>query len=387
MSEFVFYNYGGSANHGCEALIRTLSQIFGEYSCTLLSEAVDQDQYYGLDQVLSIQSAKTSFSNLSLAFIKAFFALKIKKNYFPMDVLPYLNPIKKIPKDCIGVSIGGDVYCYEDYKKYILIHDEIRKHTKKTMLIGCSIEPNLLSDVQMLEDLRHFDLITARESITYEALLSAGISNVELIPDSAFTLKANLSTGLNSFFNGNTVGINVSPLIEKKSQRKGIVFDNYLALISDILANTNFNIALIPHVSWEENDDTTVLKKLLTKVGNNERINLIPDCNCMELKGYISQCRLFVGARTHATIAAYSSCIPTLVVGYSVKARGIAKDLFGTDLNYVIPVETLSKQNDLINAFHWLVSHESSIRKKLTDVMPHYIQKVDNLKIIVEKHL
>ena len=255
------------------------------------------------------------------------------------------------------------------------------------MLIGCSIEPNLLSDVQMLEDLRHFDLITARESITYEALLSAGISNVELIPDSAFTLKANLSTGLNSFFNGNTVGINVSPLIEKKSQRKGIVFDNYLALISDILANTNFNIALIPHVSWEENDDTTVLKKLLTKVGNNERINLIPDCNCMELKGYISQCRLFVGARTHATIAAYSSCIPTLVVGYSVKARGIAKDLFGTDLNYVIPVETLSKQNDLINAFHWLVSHESSIRKKLTDVMPHYIQKVDNLKIIVEKHL
>lgn len=63
---------------------------------------------------------------------------------------------------------------------------------------------------------------------------------------------------------------------------------------------------------------------------------------------------MFIGARTHATIAAYSSCVPTLVVGYSIKARGIAKDLFGTDEGYVLPVQALAKKEDLVNAFDWL---------------------------------
>ena len=59
------------------------------------------------------------------------------------------------------------------------------------------------------------------------------------------------------------------------------------------------------------------------------RVVFFEDHNCMELKGIISKCRFFVGARTHSTIAAYSMGIPTLVVGYSVKARGIARDLLG----------------------------------------------------------
>ena len=67
----------------------------------------------------------------------------------------------------------------------------------------------------------------------------------------------------------------------------------------------------------------------------------------MELKGYIARCRFFVGARTHATIAAYSSCVPTLVLGYSVKSRGIARDLFGNEENYVLPVQSLQEPDEL----------------------------------------
>ena len=37
----------------------------------------------------------------------------------------------------------------------------------------------------------------------------------------------------------------------------------------------------------------------------------------------------FTGARTHATIAALSSCIPTLSFAYSIKAKGINRDIFG----------------------------------------------------------
>ena len=38
---------------------------------------------------------------------------------------------------------------------------------------------------------------------------------------------------------------------------------------------------------------------------------------------------LFAGARTHSTIAALSTGVPTLSFAYSIKARGINRDIFG----------------------------------------------------------
>jgi polysaccharide pyruvyl transferase WcaK-like protein len=58
-----------------------------------------------------------------------------------------------------------------------------------------------------------------------------------------------------------------------------------------------------------------------------------------------------VGARTHSTIAAYSSGVKTLVIGYSVKSRGIAKDLFGDYEGYVLPVQELSSPDALVEAY------------------------------------
>ena len=95
----------------------------------------------------------------------------------------------------------------------------------------------------------------------------------------------------------------------------------------------------------------------------------------MELKGYIARCRFMIAARTHASIAAYSTCVPTLVVGYSVKAKGIAKDIFGSYENYVLPVQSLSKEDELVNAFNWLYQHEDSIRTHLETMMPEYCER------------
>ena len=83
---------------------------------------------------------------------------------------------------------------------------------------------------------------------------------------------------------------------------------------------------------------------------------------------------MFIGARTHATIAAYSSCVPTLVLGYSVKSRGIAKDLFGTEEHYVLPVQNLENADDLAKAFCWMYNNENQVRTYLQEIMPGYIQ-------------
>jgi polysaccharide pyruvyl transferase WcaK-like protein len=100
----------------------------------------------------------------------------------------------------------------------------------------------------------------------------------------------------------------------------------------------------------------------------------------MELKYLISRCRFFLGARTHATIAAYSSCVPTLVVGYSVKARGIARDLFGTEDGYVLPVQDLCRAEELTEAFMKLMAHENVIRNHLVAFLPGYIDKARSAK-------
>ena len=71
-----------------------------------------------------------------------------------------------------------------------------------------------------------------------------------------------------------------------------------------------------------------------------------------------------IAARTHASIAAYSSCIPTLVIGYSVKSRGIAEDLFGNYKDYVLPTEELTSDS-LIKYFNYIESNKNKIKEIL----------------------
>ena len=110
---------------------------------------------------------------------------------------------------------------------------------------------------------------------------------------------------------------------------------------------------------------------------------MIEDHNAEELKGFIARCRFMVVARTHASIAAYSTQVPTLVVGYSVKARGIAKDIFGTEENYVLPVQSLTHENELVKGFQWMMDHEADIKTYYAEMMPNYIEKVYQIRTIL----
>ena len=191
-------------------------------------------------------------------------------------------------------------------------------------------------------------------------------------PDPAFYLERIDKVLPINFIEKNTVGINISPLITKLEHEKGLVVENVKNLIYYILENTEMNVALIPHVVWQHNDDRVPLREIWECFKNSERITMIEDTNAMELKGYIARCRFMIAARTHASIAAYSQQVPTLVLGYSVKAKGIAKDLFGDDNGYVLPVQNLKKDDDLLQSFNWLVENEEKILEWYEKRMPEY---------------
>lgn len=381
---YILYNHIGSGNHGCEALVRTISSFLGEDKTCLLSEFVEEEQKYGIDQIIKVYPAKSKIIK-NFLYLKAYYQLKLKKNYFYMDILPYLKAIDQLKEDDILVSIGGDIFCYDNYPKYVLLHQYALKRIKNTILLGCSIEPENLRDESFVEDLKSYKIITTREHITYNALIDKGLKNVIYCPDSAFTLKKQDISMNPIFIPKKTVGLNISPLVLKKSDNSQLILENYSRLMKYIIDNTDMNIALIPHVVWNNNDDRVPLTQLYELYKDTNRVCLIDDCNCMQLKYIISQCSYFVGARTHATIAAYSSGVPTLVLGYSVKSKGIAEDLFGTSDGYVLSYKDISNEDDLLNAFAYIENNCEEIidnlknkQYKIVEIVNSSYKKIQN---------
>lgn len=390
MKKIFLYNHGGSGNHGCEALVRTAALVIKEtaeeigqsISLELQSEVPEEDEQYGIGKSIGIDQltpALCPVRKADLQYLHAYWDLKVRHDYISMDVLPYLETIKNTQEGALGISIGGDNYCYSYYPKFIRMHQKIAKKCP-TVLLGCSLEPELFNDRSMLEDLRSYRLISARESVTFAMLQNAGMTNIIYAPDSAFLLEPEYMPLPTGFQEGNTIGINLSPLVVRREATAGTVMDNYRELIRFILEQTDCSIALIPHVVQNGNDDRTVLQKFYREFENTGRIIMIPDCDCRKLKGYIARCRFLIASRTHASIAAYSSGVPTLVMGYSVKASGLARDLFGSEESYVIPVSELNNTEQLKKSFIQLFDKEAEIRNSLKTRLPQYLAAFKNLE-------
>ena len=376
------YGHGGSGNHGCEAIVRSTVGILGG-EITLLSNHPEQDRHYGVDQICRVmEDTDTPLRRGSLDWFLASLETKLTGKYDRYFRCIKEKLMSQANRGDVFLSIGGDNYCYPGTEHLAAINRNLRKKGVKTVLWGCSVEPKLLENPIVAGDLAGFDLITVRETISYEALKTVN-PNTILVADPAFTLERKdlpLPTG---WVEGKMVGINASPLILDSGDGK-LVMEAYRKLVQRILDTTDFHVALVPHVAWENNDDRKVLTPLYEEFRHTGRVILLDDHNCTELKGYIARCRLFIGARTHSTIAAYSNCVPTLVLGYSVKSRGIARDLFGSEEHYVIPVQGMTDPGALAQGFDWLLEHESNIRSHLENVMPGYKEKaysaIDALK-------
>ena len=375
----ILYMHAGSGNHGCEAIANTTVKMIAEQRertgaeedlpLIIVTNSCAEDRKYslgvlekkGLCTIVEERHIDRKFVDHVIYYLwrlitrdkQSFLRYRYKDAF-----TEFTRVAGKIKKGKgvkpLAISIGGDNYCYESLvPDLILAHKVFIKKGFETILWGCSIEPSSLKDKKLVKDLMAYDTIYARESITYDALVKAGYDESRLIleKDPAFRLDTAKVPGINGFLPGNTVGINLSPMVQALEKTPGITMKNYNNFIEFILRNTHQNVALIPHVVWKNNDDRKILKELYEIHKYTGRVVLLNDMPAEKLKGYISKCSFFVGARTHSTIAAYSSNIPTLVIGYSVKSKGIAKDLFGTYKGYVLPVQKLASENSLVDAY------------------------------------
>lgn len=365
----MMFAHDGSLNRGCEAIVRS--------STSLIKEKMSGAQVYlasgkpETDRIISkldgiYDGSTRGIKRYSYEWLLSSIKVKLFKDESYALGKIHNNIVKHIPDMDICLSIGGDNYCYGEQPGWYEINKRVKAQGKKLVLWGCSIGQEDMSD-RKLNDLKLFDLILARETLTYHMLRGKGLRNVELCADAAFTMEKEELELPSGWQAGNTVGLNFSPLVWKKNTKSQSAVRD---LITHIMKATDMTIALTPHVIEDGNNDYEVLQKYYEEFQHSGRVILLPnDLNAIQYKGYISRMRFFIGARTHATIAAYSNFVPTMVLGYSVKSKGIARDIFGEE-KLVLSIEEISNSLKLISKFDEMVREEEQIRKKLQVSIP-----------------
>jgi polysaccharide pyruvyl transferase WcaK-like protein len=377
MKSFLLYGHGGSYNHGAEAIVRsTIQMIRNKYPAAhvvLSSHFPEQDKKFGLDAdaIYGPDAAAWECEKKTTGFIKRRELARVM----------YAQALSQINRDIVCLSVGGDVFCYNNWHRLAVFQEKAEETGAKTILWGCSIEPSIITP-EMLDVLRTYTMIVARESITYNVLIEHGLGDkVLLAPDPAFFLQPvplSLPDGVDL---KPIIGINISPLIIRREVIPGILLDNIRLLIRHIITQIGYNIMLIPHVVMPSDNDFEILSEIWEGLPDDEKSKtfLFNGCHsAAELKYAVSRCESIVCARTHVSIAAYSLNIPALVLGYSVKAEGIALDL-GTE-EYVSDISKITENSVLTDAFINLHNDRERIRNHLKRCLPEYTAGIDKMR-------
>lgn len=387
MHKYVLFGHGGSGNHGCEAIVRSTYQILNDDKSKfyLYSKNPQDDKQFGLNKFTKIVEEKKYKSISSRSLNGLLFKFRyLLNNSLSFDDEEFKSNFRLFTrKNTVGISIGGDNYSYSASTLYL--NDAVKAlkmASNPAVLWGCSIDKEFLTP-QRINDIKNYTLITARESLTIENLYDCGIKdNVIACSDPAFTLDCQETDFKKYIFDSeNVIGLNASDLMSFYEPYKDATVKNFIGLVKHLLKKTDSYIALIPHVKG----DISVLELIEKEIANDRVFIVSGEFNCMKLKYLISKCKAFVGCRTHATIAAYSTCVPTFVVGYSVKSKGIAKDIFGDYNGLVVDGQKFQSDEDLTKAYIEFSEREKEIKDRLTECMPEYIARAYNGKEAVEK--
>ncbi|MBT9494512.1 MAG: polysaccharide pyruvyl transferase family protein [Paucibacter sp.] len=386
-------NFG---NRGCEALVRStvtvLTEQFGPIKVLVpsLDPVRDAAQWPGCNE-------------LGVEFVQAYGMPRIfskvagacqKFNWIHRLIKPTPNLDAGLKRDIersdILLSVGGDNisldYGLASLYYFCAIADYALSLGKPALLWGASVGPfskNPIAEGNVADHLKRMSLVTIRESRSIEYLRGIGVSsNVVPVVDSAFAMvpeAVNIGPWwpVDEGGGGGVLGLNVGWLIDSIRRRNGSpdgVVSEVVEFVQGILASTNMSIILVPHVSPLNgdafNNDEIFNEKLMQACGGvNPRLSQVPrGFNAAQLKYVISKCRFLIGARTHATIAAFSTAVPTISIAYSVKAKGINRDLFGHE-RYVLETPSVSAKT-LRESLDLLVAEEVGIREQYDSVLP-----------------
>jgi colanic acid/amylovoran biosynthesis protein len=383
------------ANRGCEAIVRGTISIL-ERASLIASRSSITSGFYGDTEALKAMRATESDARI------------VHKRLVPYPEKWSLDWLaEKVNELCgthfaarhrvlsddvrtagFSLEIGGDNYTM-DYgfpKRLIDLDRWLTSKNVPVIIWGASIGPfseDQASEKRMMSHLATLPAVFVRESATFDYLVREhGLGNVHQFADPAFMLDPSEPPLESTRIKVATepVGINVSPLFRayrgaerrKPWQTKREDLRDWVketaALVALTRRLTGQPVLLIPHVASRLPgiDDFGFLVDVhqeCVQRGTTGVEIIDEELNAAQLKWIISRCSLLVAARTHATIAAFSTGVPTLSLGYSRKAVGINRDVFDTE-EFCLAAKELDERS-WVSALTRVLTQADAIRSHL----------------------
>lgn len=396
MPKFYLSGQNNFGNRGCEALVRsTLQLLQSEFDdVEILVPSFRPD----LDAKQWPEAEKSGCK-----FVRAMpFPTVLKWWGRTRKLLPFLKniylPNYRLPKDIEAdiascdalLVIGGDNVTLDYGIESLIWHVRFAQHAqrlgKKVMVWGASIGPFAKEpaiEKFAADFLKSADCVTVRETISQQYLTAIGVErNVALVADGAFVMTPQPVDTAGFWPASSTSGVlgfNISPLIQKfrpAGEPHEVLQREVASFLKETLEQNDISILLLPHVDPLDGDpansDSHYMNEILRLTGDyNGRIRIVPSTfNAAQLKYILSQCTYFIGARTHATIGALSCLVPTVSIAYSIKAKGVNRDLFGHE-DYVLDTPLVNKDS-LNQYFKTLVHNKTAASGLLAARIPEW---------------
>jgi len=387
---FILAGNGPYENRGCEAIVHGTTKILRNHFHNPTFLSVSDLQNTELEEQCSVEKDDAithkkmnteQYSQKKSVLQKIISIIDKKKNKYLL-----CNEMVSHIDDALAVlSVGGDNYSL-DYgipKVFTDLDDFVLDKKRPLILWGASVGPfDRLPKYEkyMIRHLRTVTAIFARESVTVNYLSKIGITeNVYQVADPAFVMDPIEPHDENKklIIKKSAIGLNLSPLMARYVTGGDLPKWERIAvdIVKTIAEKTHRPMYLIPHVTIPGSNDFTFLEKVWNLMDSQIKsdITLIPpDYNAAETKWIISNMSLFAGARTHSTIAALSSCVPTISFAYSIKAKGINRDIFGHEEYCLDPVQLTPEI--VTSRIGSMLDGTDDIKKEITEKIP-FIQK------------
>lgn len=348
-----------SGNRGCVALSYCVMYIVddiigrGNYKLYLTDSGENNGEHWILVAGKKIQYEAISLPSLNnfKELIKCFF--HIKKLTRALSIVNNADLVLDVGQ---GDSFS-DIYGKNRFERIDLVHKIARLFNVPYIFLPQTIGPfdNEKIKIKANHSIINskFCMVRDKQSLDYVIENVPEKKEVKDYIDVAFLLPYKVITQNESYIH---IGLNISALLWNGGYTHKNQFClqcDYRKLVKNIidyfLVIPHVKIHLISHVVGQErnveNDYQTCYE--LWKEYKDENIILSPFAlDPMEIKSYIAGMDFFMGARMHATIAAFSSGVPVVPMAYSRKFNGLFVDTL--QYPYIVDLKNMTNK-EIIN--------------------------------------
>ena len=263
-------------------------------------------------------------------------------------------------------------YCSE-YMPFLIAHNMGKSIFKMAASYGNIGNLATKKSAIYMCDKIYTEVISREQESKRQLTEIAGIKkNIPVSPDMANLIKVKTTK------EKNLVGVSVSFQIERQFSNPVDYVNFMVSFCKSIIAKYGVNVVLIPNQTLLDGlrDDFDIANQIyesMTEQHFNVSVLEKNNLNAEKIKKVISSCEVLVGSRYHSCVAALSSGVPVLVLGWHHKYTELL-DIYGQSGD-IIDVKNFDLQM-FIKKFDYVWANKEEKAKIIEDNIPKVSKRV-----------